>query len=135
MKQILDILLRLQNLELGIERAASGTGGPEQLRKSVPAPILEHYDRLRTRGKKGVAIVKHGVCGQCHMQVALGLQALLRRDDSVQRCETCGAFLYRVEEVPQLEPPPRAVKPGRRGRPRKNAVPAAPLADSAAHAA
>src|SRR6478672_10429304 len=124
MKQILDTLLRLQNLELGNERATAA--GIDELRKSVPAPILEHYDRLRARGKKGIAVVKHGVCGQCHMQVAVGLQALLRHEDTIQRCETCGAFLYRVEEVPQLEPPLRAVKPpGRRGRPRKTAVPAA----------
>jgi hypothetical protein len=120
MKQMLDNLLRLQNLELGIERVPAGGLGPEELRKKIPAQVLLHYDRLRARGKKGIAFVRHGVCGQCHMQVAVGLYALLRRLDNLYRCENCGSYLYVVEEAaPVLEMPPRSVKPARRGRPPK----------------
>jgi hypothetical protein len=119
MKQILDSLLRIQNLELGL--ASAGNDGPEELRKKIPAQLLQHYDRLRARGKKGVAFVRNGVCGQCHMQVAVGLLNLLRRGDNLYRCENCGSYLYQVEEIAAapLEMPPRATKPGRRGRPRK----------------
>jgi C4-type zinc ribbon domain len=119
MKQMLDSLLQLQNLDLGIERVPPGGAGPEELRKKIPAQVLQHYDRLRARGKKGIAYVRHGVCGQCHMQVAVGLQAMLRRQDNVYRCENCGCYLYLMEEAPVLEMPPRNVKPGRRGRPPK----------------
>ena len=120
MKQMLDSLLRLQNLELGIERVSAGGLGPDELRKKIPAQVLLHYDRLRTRGKKGIAFVRHGVCGQCHMQVAVGLYALLRRLDNLYRCENCGCYLYVMEEeAPVLEMPPRSVKPARRGRPPK----------------
>jgi hypothetical protein len=120
MKQLLDNLLLLQNLELGLERVAAGGLGSEDLRKKIPSQVLQHYDRLRARGKKGVALVRHGVCAQCHMQVAVGLLASLRRQDNLYRCENCGSYLYQVDEVATpLEMPPRAVQPGRRGRPRK----------------
>ncbi len=119
MKQMLDYLLQLQNLELGIERVPSGGPGPEELRKKIPAQVLQHYDRLRARGKKGIAYVRHGVCGQCHMQVAVGLRAMLRRQDNLYRCENCGSYLYLLEDAAVLEMPLRSVKPARRGRPRK----------------
>ena len=122
MKQILENLLRIQNLELGIERATAGSG-LEESRKKVPGQILEQYDRLRARGKKGVAFVRHGVCGQCHMQIAVGVVAMLRRQDNIMRCQNCGAYLQWKDEAAVLEmPAPRAVEPARRCRPSKNAT-------------
>ncbi len=119
MKQIVEDLLLLQNLELGAERVSSGAPGSEEIRKKIPAQVLQHYDRLRARGKKGIAYVRNGVCGQCHMQVAVGLLASLHRHDKVYRCENCGAYLLLKEDPPALEIAPRATKPARRGRPRK----------------
>lgn len=118
MKQILESLLLLQEAELRKERGAASDMSPEELRKKIPAQVLQHSDRLRARGKKWIAHVRNGVCSQCHMRVAVGLLASLRRRDNLYRCETCGAYLYLVEE-PQLEAPPRNTKPGRRGRPPK----------------
>lgn len=119
MKQILDSLLALQNLELGNRPGLNNAVGSEELRRSIPANVLQHYDRLRARGKKGLADVRRGVCGQCHMQVAVGLLASLLREDNLHRCANCGAYLRLVDEEPVLELPPRQVQPGRRGRPRK----------------
>ena len=125
MKQVLENLLQLQALELGLEPNPPGSAGKEELRKKMPLHILQNYDRLRARGKKGIAMVRHGVCGQCHMQVAMGLLASLHRQDDIHRCENCGAYLWLVEEAPPLEMPPRNIKPVRRGRPRKTPVHAA----------
>lgn len=122
MKQILENLLLLENLELRKEPMPAGSPGPEELRKTIPAQVLQHTDRLRERGKKGVAHVRNGVCGQCHMQVAVGLLNSLRRQDNLYRCANCGSYLYYVEEPVALEMPPRSVKPGRRGRPPKARV-------------
>ena len=116
MKQILDALFALQNLELA---GPTDKVGSEEARKKIPAHVLQQYDRLRARGKKGAADVRRGVCGQCHMQVAVGLLASLRREDNLYRCQNCGAYLRLMEEPPVLEMPPRRVQPGRRGRPRK----------------
>ena len=120
MKQILDNLLAIQTMELSKERLSPSGTPREELRKTIPVQLLEHFDRLRSRGKKGVAFVRNGVCGQCHMQVAVGLLALLRRQDSAHRCANCGAYLYYLAEEPApLQLPPRSVKPVRRGRPKK----------------
>ncbi len=120
MKQVLDSLLLLYALETGTDSGQATSRGPEEIRKKIPAHILQNYDRLRARGKKGVAFVRHGVCANCHMQVAVGLLAELHREDALSRCENCGCYLCLGEEpAPVLEMPPRAVKPARRGRPRK----------------
>src|SRR5512143_260216 len=111
MKQILDHLLQLQNLESGGQRVPAGKAGAEELRKKIPAQVQQHFDRLRARGKKGVALVRHGVCGQCHMSIAVGLLASLRRQDNLSRCENCGAYPSLVDEAPALEMPPRSMKP------------------------
>ncbi len=118
MKQFLDTLLLLQNST--VQNPEASAAGTDELRKKLPGPVLEHSDRLWQRGKKAVTFVRRGVCGQCHMQVAVGLLALLRRQDNLYRCENCGAYLYWQDEPAVLELPPRTVKPGKRGRPRKN---------------
>jgi predicted nucleic acid-binding Zn-ribbon protein len=119
MMRILENLLQLQALELSKARTSPTGMGREELRNTIPPPMLEQYDRLRARDRKGVAFVRHGVCGQCHMQVAVGLQALLRRQDNAYRCENCGSYLYLKDEAEPLEMPPRSTKPARRGRPPK----------------
>jgi len=79
----------------------------EALRREVPAPILGHYDRLVTRGKKAVAYVRHGVCTGCRMQLPSGLYAKLLRDDDVCVCDNCARYLVVAPETP----PPPAAKP------------------------
>ena len=57
-------------------------------------PIIGHYDRLRVRGKKGVALVRNQVCTGCHMHVPIGQITVLMRGEDVQLCESCGRYLY-----------------------------------------
>jgi predicted nucleic acid-binding Zn-ribbon protein len=115
MRPLLNSLFALQALEVN-----HGKGSEKDVvRKNIPQNVLDHYDRLRQRGKKGIAWVRNGVCGQCHMRVAHGLLADLRRADQLYRCENCGTYLSLAEETaPVMEMPLRSVKPGR-GRPRK----------------
>ena len=54
---------------------ATGAGAIEALRKSIPSQVLTHYDRLVAQGKKGLAVVRNGVCTQCHISVAIGALA------------------------------------------------------------
>jgi predicted nucleic acid-binding Zn-ribbon protein len=74
------------------------------LRARVPAPILAHYDRLCDQGKKGVAGVRHQVCTGCHIRVPIGTIVDVTRADDVHVCESCGRYLYIVEE-PAAEAP------------------------------
>lgn len=98
----------------------------EALRKLIPEPILAHYDRLTARGKKGVALVRHGVCSGCQMKLATGVHAALLRDDDIAMCDNCARYLLVAPDLPPAEHLPPAKQPAaRRGR-RKSAGGTAP---------
>ncbi len=94
--QILESLLALQEAELNGKTLKEQE--VKKFREKVPAQIIAHFDRLLVRGKKGVAIVRNGVCSGCHMQLPTGALATLRHGNDLQLCETCGRYLYLAEE-------------------------------------
>jgi predicted nucleic acid-binding Zn-ribbon protein len=101
MINIIDKLVELQNL-----RAASAPLSPTAqslelaFRAEVPKPVLDHYDRLIASGKTGVAFVRHGVCGGCHLRLCSGTAAGLARHDDIYICDNCGRYLYMAPEDP-----------------------------------
>lgn len=102
MRKIIDCLLALQKLQFnaGGPEVAAGTE-VEQLRAAVPPPILAHYERLVARGKKGVALVRNGVCCECHLRITGGkLVHLTTTPDEVHLCDNCGRYLYQPEPAP-----------------------------------
>jgi predicted nucleic acid-binding Zn-ribbon protein len=98
-KLLLESLLKLQSLEFD-EAGFDGASEKEidkkiaSLRLQIPLPILNHYDRLGARGKKGVAAVRHQTCTGCHVQVTKAVVISLMRGEDVQVCENCGRYLY-----------------------------------------
>ncbi|MCF7709087.1 MAG: hypothetical protein K9N52_09345, partial [Verrucomicrobia bacterium] len=69
MKNFAELLFDLQALEMGPNETKNENAGKiSSLREKIPAPVLAHYDRLANRGKKGIALVRNGVCGECHMR-------------------------------------------------------------------
>jgi predicted nucleic acid-binding Zn-ribbon protein len=112
MKNVIEPLFELQALE-------QQSSDPEQdaviqrLRKKVPPQILAHYDRLRARGKRGVAVVRNGVCAECHMRLSSGTYATLRRFEDILICDSCGRSVHLpASEIIPVEPPPVS-KPSR----------------------
>jgi len=75
----------------------------ESLRANIPLGVLSHHDRLRSRGRRSIAEVRHGVCSGCHMSLPTGLQAEVQRESSLLKCETCGRFIFQTEV--SVEPP------------------------------
>jgi predicted nucleic acid-binding Zn-ribbon protein len=107
MKKMMENLLALQDLQL---RRGRGVREREEeievLRRQIPEPILGHYDRLLARGKKGVALVNHGVCSECHMRVPIGTLVTLAHGQDVQLCGNCGRYLFLP--AGELTPDPKA---------------------------
>jgi predicted nucleic acid-binding Zn-ribbon protein len=104
-------LLKLQTIEFGDEK-----GSEKQiadLRASIPEPILGHYDRLRARDKKGVAVVRNQVCSGCHMKLPIGVITILMQDRDIQLCDSCGRYLYLEPQTATAAPPPPA-KPAKK---------------------
>jgi hypothetical protein len=94
MNIVLQDLLKLQALDFGEATAKNVEAQTAALRGNIPQPIIGHYDRLRARGKKGVAVVRNQVCTGCHMRVPIGQITVLMRGEDIQLCETCGRYLY-----------------------------------------
>lgn len=102
MNATIENLLRLQSIEFGDEK-----GNDKQiadLRATIPEPILGHYDRLRARDKKGVAVVRNQVCTGCHMRLPIGVITTLMQDRDIQLCDSCGRYLYLEPQAPASEP-------------------------------
>jgi predicted nucleic acid-binding Zn-ribbon protein len=115
MKNVIEILVELQNIEMGPSPDSTANKTEvKRLKQSIPAQILAHYDRLLVRGKKGVALVKHGVCSECHMALASGTHAQLLRAEDIVICGSCGRYLWAISEEPAAPPvAPASAKNGK----------------------
>ena len=81
----------------------------DSLRANISLPVLIDHDRLRARGKRSVAEVRHGVCSGCHLGLAVGNVNALKTN-VLRRCGNCGRYLYLVEEESEPAPPPVPAK-------------------------
>jgi hypothetical protein len=93
MNTILQNLLKLQALDFGEAKAKNAEAQATEIREQIPQPFIGHYERLRVRGKKGIAVVRNQVCTGCHMHVPIGQITMLMRGEDIQLCETCGRYL------------------------------------------
>jgi predicted nucleic acid-binding Zn-ribbon protein len=118
MNDLLPNLLKLQALDFDQTTQKDVDSQKVELRARIPDPILSHYDRLVTRGKKGVAVVRNQVCTGCHMRLPIGTINTLMQKQDIQLCDTCGRYLYLpdaaesqfVEHLAAAKPAPKARK-------------------------
>jgi hypothetical protein len=127
MNSVVQNLLNLQTLEFGDVQNAEIEAQITQLRALIPPQIMGHYDRLRARDKKGVAVVRNQTCTGCHMRLPIGVITVLMRDEDIRLCETCGRYLY-LPPAPPVTEQPKAEKPAPKPRKRKAAAAPAPAA-------
>ena len=132
MNAILQNLLKLQALEFDAAPSKTAEAQAAELRAQIPLPIIGHYDRLRVRGKKGVAVVRNQSCTGCHMRVPIGQITVLMRGEDIQLCESCGRYLYlpdaaETEFLAHMEAAKPAAKPAVKpaAKPRKRRAVAA----------
>lgn len=88
----------------------------ESLPKSVPPPILAHFLRLAEYGGRGVALVRHGVCSECHIHVPAAVLAALAQPKGVHICDYCGCYLLLPADEPSPSHDPSSMKRAHRGR-------------------
>jgi uncharacterized protein len=124
MNAVIETLVKLQAIEFGEVTGKAAEAEAAELRAKVPAPIIGHYDRLRARGKKGVAIVRNQVCLGCHMRQPVGKIAVLLRGEDIQLCDSCGRYMFLEEQTASAalaEAAPAApAKPAKTPRKRKS---------------
>ncbi len=116
MKAMVENLFALQQLLLKSSRLTSEQEAKvRQLRKNVPLPVLGHFERIIKTGRRGVALVRRGVCCECHVRVSAGTAASLIRPKDLYLCESCGRYLLLdPEEAPEAvaapEPAPKSAR-------------------------
>ena len=99
---VIEGLLELVRLDVQLRKTARETAehgrvedAINSVRAKLPAPILGHFDRQKSRGKLGIAPVRGGVCGACHLKMPLGHVAELRhKQDDLALCDNCGTYIY-----------------------------------------
>src|SRR6266404_736709 len=119
MNNVMQQLVALQTLEFDSPEKKLDETQVKELREIIPQQILGHYDRLRARGKRGIAIVRNNVCTGCHMLLPVGVVTTLMHDNDTQLCDTCGRYLYlpepaETQPVANVPAAKRAVKPRKR---------------------
>src|SRR5438552_14456887 len=109
MNGILQNLLTLQGVDLCGQRHNASQAAA--LRAAIPPTMLQQYERLRARGKKGIAVVRNQVCTNCRMQVPIAVVATLMRGTVIQVCGNCGRYLCLPDPAePQLVEAPVVAK-------------------------
>jgi hypothetical protein len=99
MKTVVSSLYELQKIEL-LSPNDSSNPAADHLRERISPDFLSVYERYRLRGRKAVAVVRNGVCGECHLRIPMGTLVDLMHGDEVMRCGNCGRFLYLPEDAP-----------------------------------
>ena len=123
-RRMKELLQTLADAQTALRHYQSGTPEREtvleDLRKNVPAPVLAHFLRLVGQGRSGVSVVRHGVCGGCHLRVPAGVVASLKKPTDLHLCENCGSYLVLAPEELAAPATATATVPARRrpGRPR-----------------
>ena len=113
-------LLKLQAIDFKESTEQNVEALRQELRARVPQQILGHYDRLVSRGKKGVAIVRNQVCTGCHMRLPIGTVNTLMQGQDIQLCDSCGRYHVLAEpEQPKPHEPAAPTKPAAKSRKRK----------------
>jgi len=115
---ILENLLALQKVEL-----VPGKATPERdaqilgLRNKIPQRLLAHYDSLMANGRKGVALVRDGLCSECRQLVGASALNGFLHDDPIQICIHCRRFLYwSAPEAEGMTAAARRTRPAARRR-------------------
>ena len=106
MREVLDRLLELQELELVVGESTILHGGKQEakasrvrkrieaLRREIDPAVLRRYDQVRGRGIAAVSREIEGVCNACRLNVPRGDLNRMQRGAMEWMCPNCGRFLY-----------------------------------------
>lgn len=121
---IAEKLLEVQRIELENERLTPDQEAQSaRLRAQIPATVLDRFDRWVSRGKRAVALVRNGVCCECHLRLPSGTLAALAYTTEIHYCDNCTRLLYLPEDeslglMKDAPSSPAEAKPARRSRKR-----------------
>lgn len=99
MSKLVDDLLELQTLvRLGDAATPEQKARIESLKAEVPPAVSGHFFRQLKNGRRGLAVVRNGVCGECHLRLSHAMVHMLARANDLLMCESCGSFVTLAPE-------------------------------------
>lgn len=72
------------------------------MRTKLPPYILNHHNRIRSRGRNSTAPVRDWVCRSCFISVPIGMRSKLVTRNDIVYCENCGATIYIPTEAEEV---------------------------------
>jgi predicted nucleic acid-binding Zn-ribbon protein len=93
------IAVQRQTVEQEVQQLKQRLGGLEKdqkvLRKGVSASLLKRYDFIRQRRNgTAIALVREGVCFECHMNILPQQFIDLQKGQEILQCPHCQRILY-----------------------------------------
>jgi uncharacterized protein len=72
----------------------------DSIAAQIPADLMALYERARSQGGTGAALLRHRRCEGCHIELSGSELAAVRNaePDAVVRCDNCRAILVRTAE-------------------------------------
>ena len=78
-------------ISLELEQIATGK---DEMKEKIKRDLLIHYQRFYERhNHHAVSKLKGGVCQSCFVTVPSAKSLLVRRAETIEYCESCGAIL------------------------------------------
>jgi predicted nucleic acid-binding Zn-ribbon protein len=70
------------------------------MEQRVQAELLNRYRQLADR-RKGIALAeaKDELCSACHVRIRPQVYALLRKNETIQSCDSCDRILFQREAL------------------------------------
>ncbi|HUT98672.1 MAG TPA: C4-type zinc ribbon domain-containing protein [bacterium] len=86
----------IRAISMELEQIATGK---DEMKDKIKRDLLVHYQRFYQRHNlNAVSKMLGGVCQSCHVTVPSGRALLVRRGETLEFCENCGAILIYEEE-------------------------------------
>ncbi len=69
-----------------------------KLKEKIEPDLLKKYSRLYKRfGNTAISKITGNRCSGCHMKLSISEQDIVKKDDFLGKCESCGRMLYKGE--------------------------------------
>lgn len=68
------------------------------LKKKINPELLQKYSKLYKRfGNTAISKIEGNRCGGCHMKLSVSERDMVKKGESLGKCESCGRMLYKGE--------------------------------------
>jgi predicted nucleic acid-binding Zn-ribbon protein len=72
----------------------------QKIADTLPKPLVEAYERIKSRNGAALAEVNGSCCRKCNIMIRPQLLKRIRKGEQITICENCGRILYCKPTIP-----------------------------------